>query len=78
MVAVGSKSESESESKKESINEEVLEGLCCDTGTEIDFELSPVAIGVPVSLSSDEGISVSVGFVIESITTNESLELPED
>ena len=44
----------------------------------MDFELSPVAIRVPVSLSSDEEISVSVGFVIESITTNESLELPED
>ena len=44
----------------------------------MDFELSPVAICVPVSLSSDEGIDVSVGFVIESITTNESLELPED
>ena len=69
MVTVGSKSESESESKKESITEEVLEGLCCDSGLEVDFELSPVAICVPVSLSGDEGISGSVGFVIESITT---------
>ena len=55
-----------------------LEGLCCDSGLEVDFELSPVAIHVPVSLSSNEEIDVSVGFVIESITTNESLELPED
>ena len=55
MVAVGSKSECLSQRK----NEVVLEGLCCDSGLRwiLNYHLWQ---RVPVSLSSDEEIDVSV------------------